>query len=161
MDPRVEDLTSLLGLTAHPEGGYFREVYRSASRVQPSDERSERAAITIIYYLLVRGEVSRWHRVASDEVWQYHEGDPLELFAADAGFNQVTRHVLGRLDEGGQPAHVIQADWWQAARSMGAYTLAGCTVGPGFEFADFQLLRDQPLEEASMRRRHPAMARFI
>jgi predicted cupin superfamily sugar epimerase len=161
MDSRAEGLIALLGLTVHPEGGYYREVYRSASRVQPCDARAERAAITTIYYLLAGGDVSRWHRVASDELWHYYEGDSLELFTADAGFNQVTRHLVGRLDAGAQPVHVVRADWWQAARSTGAYSLMGCTVAPGFEFADFQVLRDRPVEAAAVRRQHPVVSHLI
>jgi uncharacterized protein len=161
MDSRADHLISQLALTPHPEGGYFRELYRAALRVQSLDGRSERAAMTTIYFLLAGDMVSRWHRVASDEVWHYYEGDALELFEADAGFTHVTRHILGRVDEGVRPVHVVRSDWWQAARSTGAYTLMGCTVGPGFEFGDFQLLRDLPPDVAAVRRRHPALARFV
>jgi predicted cupin superfamily sugar epimerase len=161
MSSRAAVLISSLGLAAHPEGGHFREVYRSASRVRPEDERSQRAALTTIYYLLVAGEVSRWHQVASDEVWHYYEGDALMLFTADANFEQVTCRVLGRIGDHRQPVHVVPAHGWQAAHSTGAYTLVGCTVGPGFDFADFQLLRDRPVETEAMRRRHPDVARFI
>jgi predicted cupin superfamily sugar epimerase len=161
MKSRATILISSLGLAVHPEGGHFREVHRSASRVQPADERSQRAALTTIYFLLAAGEVSRWHRVASDEVWHYYEGDALVLFTADPNFEQVTPHVLGRIGDGMQPVHVVPADGWQAAHSTGAYTLVGCTVGPGFEFADFQLLRDRPVEAQAVRRRHPDVAPFI
>jgi predicted cupin superfamily sugar epimerase len=161
MESRATVLISSLGLAAHPEGGHFREVYRSASRVQPADERPQRAALTTIYFLLAAGEVSRWHRVASDEVWHYYEGHALVLFTADANFEGVTPHVLGSIGDGRQPVHVVPANMWQAAHSTGAYSLAGCTVGPGFEFADFQLLRDRPVETEAVRRRHPSAARFI
>ncbi len=161
MDSHAAHLISSLGLVPHPEGGHFREVYRSASRVQPLDERSERAALTTIYFLLTTGEVSHWHRVASDEVWHYYEGDALELFIADLHFEQLTRRVLGPVGEGAQPVHVVPAHSWQAARSMGAYTLVGCTVGPGFDFADFQLLRGLPAEAEAVRRRHSEAAVFL
>ena len=95
MDARASQLIERLGLVAHPEGGCFRQVYRSSTTVQPADDRGARPSLTTIYFLLVSGEVSRWHRVASDEAWHYYEGDPLELWSADAGFSEITRHVLG------------------------------------------------------------------
>ena len=161
MDARAADLIQGLGLTPHPEGGYFREVYRSAARVHPLDGRADRLALTTIYFLLVAGQVSRWHRVASDEVWHHYEGGPLELLVADAGFDDVSRRLLGPVAETTQPVHVVVAGEWQAARPTGSYTLVGCTVGPGFEFADFQLLESLPDEAAALRRRHPELAVFI
>jgi len=148
-------------MVPHPEGGYFSEVYRSTARVQPADGRTDRAALTTIYFLLVSGEVSRWHRVASDEVWHYYEGDALELWSADADFNAVTRHVVGRVDDGLRPVHVITPGQWQAARTTASYTLVGCTVGPGFDFSDFEML-DQTADAAEMvRQRHPELAVFV
>jgi predicted cupin superfamily sugar epimerase len=161
VDARAADLIQGLGLTPHPEGGYFREVYRSAARVHPLDGRADRLALTTIYFLLVAGQVSRWHRVASDEVWHHYEGGPLELLVADSGFDDVSRRLLGPVAETTQPVHVVVAGEWQAARPTGSYTLVGCTVGPGFEFADFQMLESLPDEAAALRRRHPEVAVFI
>src|SRR5687767_12792959 len=161
MDARAAHLIDTLGLTPHPEGGHFGELYRSAARVHPLDGRSDRSALTTIYFLLVSGESSRWHRVASDEAWHYYEGDPLELLVADAGFRDVTHRLIGRVGDGVQPTHVVLAGQWQAARSTGSYTLVGCTVGPGFEFGDFQMLRDSPDDAASVASRLGAFARFL
>ena len=161
MHARAAELISSLGLSPHPEGGYFRELYRSTSRVRPLDGRTERAALTTIYFLLPGGDVSRWHRVASDEVWHHYEGDALDLFIADAAFEQVTRHVIGPVQNHLQPEHVVQAGGWQAARSSGAYTLVGCTVGPGFEFADFEMLRDGAADTIAAARRHADATPFI
>jgi uncharacterized protein len=161
MDARAAHLISSLQLAPHPEGGHFREVYRSAPRVQPLDERSERPALTTIYFLLAAGEVSRWHGVASDEVWHFYEGHPLELFVADSALDQVARHLLGPVEAGVQPVHVVPAGAWQAARSTGAYTLVGCTVAPGFEFADFRMLHELPGTAGLMRRRHPEAASLL
>ena len=158
---RAADLVEVLGLRPHPEGGYFREVYRSAARVQPLDGRTDRLALTTIYFLLAAGQVSRWHRVASDEVWHHYEGGPLELLVADAGLNDVSRRLLGPVGDKTEPVHVVRAGEWQAARPMGSYTLVGCTVGPGFEFADFQMLDSLPDEAAALKRRHPELAVFI
>ncbi len=161
MDSRAADLLASLRLAPHPEGGYFREVYRSPSSVKPTDGRPERSALTTIYFLLTAGEVSRWHRVASDEVWHHYEGAPLELFTADPGFEAIARHVLGPAGDAARPVHTVVADDWQAARSTGAYTLVGCTVGPGFDFADFQMLRDRPPESAAAACRHPDAGPFV
>lgn len=161
MHPRAAQLIASLGLTPHPEGGHFREIYRSASGVRPLDERSERAALTTIYFLLADGEVSRWHCVASDEVWHHYEGDPVELLQSDPAFEQVTREVLGAVTDGARPVRVVPAQSWQAARSTGAYTLVGCTVGPGFEFADFRMLRDLPEEAERVRLRYPELEMFV
>jgi predicted cupin superfamily sugar epimerase len=159
--PRAAHLVSALDLRPHPEGGYFREVYRSASRVQPFDGRQERSALTTIYFLLAAGDRSAWHRVDSDEVWHYYEGDVLELFMADSHFTAVTSRRLGPVGEHQQPVHVVPAGVWQAARSTGAYTLVGCTVGPGFDFADFEMLRDLPGEAETARRRRPDLISLI
>jgi predicted cupin superfamily sugar epimerase len=159
---RAAELIAALGLAPHPEGGYFREVYRSASRVQPAGRRSERRALTTIYFLLVADEVSRWHRVSADEVWHYYEGDELELLTADEEFEEVTRTMLGRKERSAfDLVHIVVANRWQAARTLGSYTLVGCTVAPGFEFEDFQMLRDRPLDAETLRRRHPDLTPLI
>ncbi len=127
------DVIRLLGLKPHPEGGHFRETFR--------DEHSDggRAASTAIYFLLAAGEVSRWHRVDAVEVWHWHAGAPLELAIA-APNNAPTRIQLGNdLAAGERPQVVVPAGHWQRARSLGAWTLVGCTVAPGFDFAGFEL----------------------
>jgi hypothetical protein len=143
-DPRALALIDELGLGTHPEGGYYRPVYRSVSRVQPADDRSSRASLTTIYFLLAAGQHSRWHRVRSDEVWHFYEGDPIELLVADPELLQIERVRLGPVPDGMRPVYVVPAGWWQAARPTGAYGLVGCTVAPGFEFDDFSFLRDDP-----------------
>jgi predicted cupin superfamily sugar epimerase/RimJ/RimL family protein N-acetyltransferase len=146
-DARVSALIRDLGLQPHPEGGYFAEVFRSDARVATTDGRGERRALTTIYYLLAAGQVSRWHRVRSDEVWHFYEGAPLELLVVSSGAasftpHSLTRHRLGPVLEQARPTYTVRAGDWQAARTTGAYTLVGCTVGPGFDFADFTMARD-------------------
>ena len=141
MHPRAAELIERLGLQPHPEGGYFAEVYRSASTVTPGDGRAVRAALTTIFFLLVEGQISAWHRVLSDEVWHFYEGDPLALTWTDVdGANAVTQ-VLGPAGPDQRPIAVVPAGCWQTARPRpsGAYTLVGCTVAPGFEYEDFEL----------------------
>jgi uncharacterized protein len=129
MHPRAQQLIEQLALESHPEGGWYRQVYKSEQRVTRHADGAERTALTTIYFLLVEGTYSAWHRVQSDEVWHFYEGDALEL---------LTRDAVTRLDADHR-VHVIRANEWQAARPLGAYVLVGCTVGPGFEFADFEL----------------------
>jgi hypothetical protein len=145
MHARAADLVETLGLAPHPEGGWYREVYRSADAVERDGARRE--ALTSIYYLLAAGQLSRWHVVELDEVWHWHEGDPLELVIWDPGRKRVEVVPLGPVaEDGARPLHVVPRGVWQAARPTGAYSLVGCTVAPGFDFADFRFCDD--LDEA-------------
>lgn len=141
MHKRAQDLINELRLQPHPEGGYFREIFRSANKVQPLDERSARSALTTIYFLLVKGQHGRWHRVRSDETWHFYEGDPLEIYWID-GEDIVHRKVVGTGTSNVHPMCVVPAGCWQAARPLGEFSLMGCTVAPGFQFEDFEMLSE-------------------
>jgi predicted cupin superfamily sugar epimerase len=143
LDPRAAQLVRTLELAPHPEGGFYREIWRAGHDVAPADGRGDRAALTSIYYLLPAGALSRWHRVRSDEVWHYVEGGPLELLLVPPEATRIERVQLGPLDSRRVPVQTVPAHCWQAARPLGAYTLVSCTVGPGFAFADFELLADR------------------
>jgi predicted cupin superfamily sugar epimerase len=127
------ELIRLLGLKPHPEGGHFRETFRDGRAVDGG-----RAASTAIYFLLARGERSHWHRVDAVEVWHYYAGAPLMLQIA-AGGRQATLTLGSDLAAGERPQGVVPAGAWQTARSLGDWTLTGCTVAPGFDFAGFEL----------------------
>ena len=160
MHPRAAALIETLDLEPHPEGGFYRELFRSSETVRPSDQRGDRSALTTIYFLLTAESYSRWHRVRSDEVWHLYEGGPLEVLELDASCHELTTNQLAGVDtDGVRPVHVVAAGKWQAARSVGPYALAGCTVGPGFDFSDFQLLADE-IGAAFTRDCHPAVAAF-
>ena len=161
MHPRARQLRDLLRLEPHPEGGFYREVFRSAEQVDPGDGRAGRSALTVIWFLLADGGHSRWHRVASDEVWCYVEGDPLELLRIDEGVTGFAREVLGPVGEGAAAVRVVPAGEWQAARTAGAYTLVSCSVAPGFDFADFAMLADLPDDAERVRERFPETAELI
>lgn len=161
MRSRAEDLTDRLQLQPHPEGGFYREVHRSTQSVEPADGRPTRQALTAIYFLLAAGQHSRWHQLASDEVWHYYEGDPLELLCLNPETQGLHRAVLGPVGEEQAPVAVVPAGYWQAARPLGAYTLAGCSVGPGFDFADFTLLADHADAARRMRTHFPDVAALI
>ena len=129
------DIIRLLGLQPHPEGGHYRETFRD---LRSADAESGRAASTAIYFLLRAGEVSRWHRVDAAEVWHWYAGAPLMLGIAEGAEKREMR--LGTdLLAGERPQAVVPARAWQQAQSLGAWTLVGCTVAPGFEFAGFEL----------------------
>ena len=149
MHPRAASLIEWLGMTRHPEGGFYRETFRSRETVVPGGRVVERSALTTIYFLPVGGGFSRWHRVLADEAWHFYEGDPLELRWAPDDGSRVVQATLGPIADPvvaapTTPVQVVPAGWWQTARTTGAYTLVGCTVGPGFDFADFQMLADDP-----------------
>jgi uncharacterized protein len=130
----ASDVIGLLDLKPHPEGGHFREMFRDARQVG-----SGRAASTAIYFLLARGERSHWHRVDAVEIWHWHAGAPLELEIADEK-GRIARVRLGNdLAAGERPQGIVPAHTWQAAQSLGDWTLVGCTVAPGFEFSGFEL----------------------
>ena len=123
---QADRLIALLDLQPHPEGGYFRETFRDAAE--------GRAHSTAIYFLLKAGEISRWHRVDAAEVWHFYSGAPLELRVGK------DTYVLGpNVDEAQAPQVVVPPNAWQSAKSLGDYTLVGCTVAPGFEFEHFEL----------------------
>jgi uncharacterized protein len=155
MHPRAAALIQSLDLAPHPEGGYYRELYRATGTVQPDDDRGTRSALTTIYFLLASGQMSRWHRVLSDEVWHLYEGGPLTLYLADPELRELQSVELWVPSGTHAPVHTVPSRWWQAARCMSAYALVGCTVGPGFEFADFSFLRDDSTLARALHERRP------
>jgi uncharacterized protein len=158
MDPRASFLIETLGLVAHPEGGFYREIFRSSSLVTARSIGANRSAITSIYHLLPAGQISKFHCVRSDEVWHFLEGAPLELFELNPDLTRMETHVIGPVSENARPIHTVRADYWQAAKPKGTYTLAGCTVGPGFEFEDFRFLSAHPDQARIVRQMYPAVA---
>ncbi len=131
---RAADIIRLLDLKPHPEGGHYCQTFRD---VTPSGSRP---ASTAIYFLLARGERSHWHRVDAVEVWHHYAGAPLMLSLAATDAGPVTRVRLGSdLGSGERPQAVVPTGHWQAAESLGDWTLVGCTVAPGFEFSGFEL----------------------
>ena len=130
-----DDVIRLLGLQPHPEGGHYRETFRDS---RGADAGSGRAASTAIYFLLRAGEISRWHRVDAAEVWHWYAGAPVALSIVD-GVQKLDVRLGTDLTAGERPQAVVPARAWQQAQSLGAWTLVGCTVAPGFEFAGFEL----------------------
>jgi hypothetical protein len=133
MRPSAADIIARLELKPHPEGGHYRETFRDKRC-----DTSGRACSTAIYFLLARGERSHWHRIDAVEVWHYYAGDALTLQIADDSGQRSVR--LGPdLAAGQLPQAIVPSRAWQSAESTGDWTLVGCTVAPGFDFAKFEL----------------------
>jgi predicted cupin superfamily sugar epimerase len=127
------DVIRLLDLKPHPEGGHFRETFRDRNEI------GGRAASTAIYFLLARGQRSHWHRFDAAELWHWHAGAPLQLEISNAP-GKIESVTLGcDLASGQRPQAVVPAHAWQAAQTLGDWTLVGCTVAPAFEFKTFEL----------------------
>ncbi|WP_375204595.1 cupin domain-containing protein [Hyphococcus sp.] len=129
----ASDVIERLKLEPHPEGGWFRETWRADAK------DGARASGTAIYYLLKAGERSHWHRVDAAEIWHYYAGAPLKLSISEAGNSQKELILGPDLSKGEAPQLIVPPHAWQAAESVGPYTLVGCTVSPAFEFAGFEM----------------------
>jgi predicted cupin superfamily sugar epimerase len=132
-DRDIDTIIEALGMKPHPEGGWYAETHRIPSPV------GERSPGTAIYYLLKGGPAARWHRVDATEVWHHYAGGPLALSIVGED-GQTRTHALGKdIGKGERPQVIVPPHAWQAAQALGAWTLCGCTVSPGFEFEKFEM----------------------
>jgi uncharacterized protein len=130
--PTAAEIIRALKLKPHPEGGHYHETFRDPRTIEG------RAAATAILFLLARGERSHWHRIDAVEIWHYYAGAPLQVSVVNGSSEEIIR--LGSdIYAGETPQVIVPARAWQAAESLGDWTLAGCTVAPGFDFAGFEL----------------------
>ncbi|MES1155163.1 MAG: cupin domain-containing protein [Pseudorhodoplanes sp.] len=127
------DVIAILQLQPHPEGGHYRQTFRDTRKVD-----GIRAVSTAIYFLLARGERSHWHRIDAVEIWHYYAGSALTLRIADDD-GQWSLRLGPNLAAGEQPQAIVPPHTWQAAETTGDWTLVGCTVVPGFDFATFEM----------------------
>ena len=133
-DVSGNEVIRLLDLQPHPEGGWYRQTFKDT----PADK--DRPHSTAIYYMLQAEECSAWHRIDAVEVWHHYAGAPLSLTLSPPDGQGATVHVLGPdLRAGARPQAIVPTGWWQSAASLGAWTLVGCTVSPGFHFDGFEL----------------------
>src|SRR5512139_3606640 len=132
--PTAADIIARLELRPHPEGGHYRETFRDENV-----EAEGRSRSTSIYFLLMRGERSNWHRIDAVEVWHFYAGSPLTLRIAHEGRAQHVVNLGTDLPGGERPQAIVPAHAWQSAETTGEWTLVGCTVAPAFEFAKFEL----------------------
>jgi predicted cupin superfamily sugar epimerase len=151
MDETAQRIIQRFELRPHPEGGFFREVYRSDAFIRhpdiPEGEPAQRSCGTFIYYLLADDQISAFHRVRwTDEIWHLYAGGPLELHVIDDEDRYRVLTLTTRIEEG-EPSAVIPSGWWQAARLPPGtpWAFGGCTVAPGFDFADFEMPPSQEL----------------
>lgn len=131
-DLSADEVIAALGLQPHPEGGFYVETFRDTET-----DPDGRAASTAIYFLLPEGVTSRWHKVDAVETWHFYAGSPLELSISNDGTDKQVIALGSNLAEGQRPQGIVPRDAWQQARSLGAWTLVGCTVAPGFRFEGF------------------------
>src|SRR5689334_14390022 len=128
----LPDWAAELELQPHPEGGWYAETYRHADGVERPE--GERSLGTAIYFLLLPGESSAWHRVRSDELWFHHRGGPLRLFVGDSPEDYVEHRLGADIADGERPQLLVPGGAWQAARPVGEAVLVSCAVVPGFDF---------------------------
>jgi uncharacterized protein len=141
----VKELIKRLELEPHPEGGYFKEVYRSPEKIEqlalPDRFKGSRNFATSIYFLIEKSNFSALHKIKSDETWHFYEGDPLEVIEIDEA-GKLTQTYIGRnIDQGEVFQYTVKANTWFGSRVKegGEFSLLGCTVAPGFDFADFEM----------------------
>jgi uncharacterized protein len=155
----ARELVARLGLEPHPEGGWFREIHRSTTLLQTA--RGPRSALTSIYFLLEQQQYSRWHVVSSDEAWHHGDGSALELLIYRPESRELQHRVLGPVGEVQEPIAIAHAGEWQAARSLGSWSLLGCDVAPGFDFEDFQFVASIAGHESHFTGKMAAFSDFL
>jgi hypothetical protein len=139
LTPEIRNIIAKYNLIPHPEGGFYKEVYRSGQVVLSNQINENRNSVTHIYFLLCKGQFSRFHSVLHDEIWNFYEGDPLKLIEFDG--KHIEENVIGK--EIGVYVSIVKGGVFQAAETTGEYSLVGCSVAPGFDFKDFSFLDDK------------------
>lgn len=148
---RAEYYKNHLGLTKHPEGGYYKEIYRSSesipAKVLPDRFNGPRKYCTSIYFLLEQGNFSAFHRILSDEIWHFYAGQSLEVIELQENGEAFITRLGSDLEKGEKLQHTVSANTWFASRVAegGSFALVGCTVSPGFDFADFEMANQEEL----------------
>ncbi|MCP4024469.1 MAG: cupin domain-containing protein [Desulfobacteraceae bacterium] len=153
----MQDLIEKYKLQPHPEGGYFREVFRSDMTLASPAANQKRNAVTHIYYLLVAGQVSRFHKVVHDEIWNFYQGSPVKLLKYDT--QTLEQDIIGPGCD--DFVCIVKGGFFQAAEPTGEYSLVGCTVAPGFDFADFSFLKDHLELAAVFQTTYPDLAKYL
>jgi predicted cupin superfamily sugar epimerase len=153
----MQDLIDKYKLVPHPEGGYYAVVYESKQSVKSPVVYKDRKAITHIYFLLLKGQVSIFHKVAHDEIWNFYEGDPIKLIKYNGSKVEEDKIGSGCSDY----VSIVEGGAYQAAESTGIYSLVGCSVAPGFEFEDFSFLRDEIEIKENFLKEFPGYQKFV
>ena len=153
----MQNLIDKYKLVPHPEGGYYAVVYESGQSVTSPAVNQDRKAVTHIYFLLLKGQVSVFHRLTHDEIWNFYEGDPIKLIKYSG--TQVEEDIIG--SGCSDYVSIVEGGVYQAAESTGVYSLVGCTVAPCFEFKDFLFLRDEFEMKEKLLKEFPGYRKFI
>lgn len=153
----MQDLIEKYKLVPHPEGGYYAVVYESKQAVTSPVVNKDRKAVTHIYFLLLKEQVSIFHRVAHDEVWNFYQGDPVKLIKYNGATVEEVIIGSGCSDY----VSIVEGGDYQAAETTGDYTLVGCSVAPGFEFEDFSFLRDDLESKEKLLNKFPDYQKFV
>ena len=153
----MQDLIDKYKLVPHPEGGYYAVVYESKQSVKSPVVNKVRNALTHIYFLLLKGQVSIFHKVAHDEIWNFYQGDPLKLIKYNG--SKVEEDIIG--SGCSDYVSIVEGGVYQAAESTGVYSLVGCSVAPGFEFEDFLFLRDELDTKEKFIQKFPGYQKFV
>jgi predicted cupin superfamily sugar epimerase len=154
-----EKIIETLDLSKHPEGGYFRQIYKSHFIIRPEKESYKRSCATHIYYYLQRGMYSKFHKVKHDEIWNLYDGESVKLHVYDEMNNKVDEQILSKRDF--KFHAIVQGDLWQAAEPVGDFVLVGCTVAPGWELEDEAYLSDHPKILEKLVKLKPNLQRLI
>ena len=146
----INDVIAQLGLLPHPEGGYYKETYRSSSTTINTMNNASRSLSTGIYFLLTADNFSALHKIQSDEMWHFYAGDTIEIVEIDAFGHLILTKLGNQFNEGEVPQYVVKAGHWFGSRvyAEGNAGLVGCTVSPGFDFADFEMGKQTDLINA-------------
>jgi len=153
----MQDLIDKYKLVPHPEGGYYAVVYESKQAVTSPVVNKDRKAVTHIYFLLLKGQVSIFHSVAHDEIWNFYQGDPVKLIKYNG--STVEEVILG--SGCSDYVSIVEGGVYQAAETTGVYSLVGCSVAPGFEFEDFSFLRDDLKTKQKFLKEFPGYRKFV
>ena len=153
----MQNLIDKYNLVPHPEGGYYAVIYESKQTLTSPMVNKERKTITHIYFLLLKGQVSLFHKVAHDEIWNFYEGDPIKLIKYDG--LTIEEDIIG--SGCSNYVSIVESGIYQAAESTGVYSLVGCSVAPGFEFEDFSLLHDDLETKEKLLNKFPGYLKFI
>ena len=153
----MQNLIDKYNLIPHPEGGYYAVVYESKQSVKSPVVNKVRKALTHIYFLLLKRQVSIFHKVVHDEIWNFYQGDPLKLIKYNG--SKVEEDVIG--SGCSDYASIVEGGVYQAAESTGVYSLVGCSVAPGFEFEDFLFLRDELDTKEKFIQKFPGYQKFV
>lgn len=147
MENEITAIVNHLQLQPHPEGGFYKETYRCESQTQQIHSNANRSACTAIYFMLTEGNFSAFHRIKSDEIWHFYSGSPIHLHTLSPEGHYQEIIIGADLSQNQHPQYIVPANYWFASEVKSNYALCGCTVSPGFDFADFEMANRKSLSQ--------------